>query len=73
MRRGVVLMMVGIGLVVFLGAMNDWEGGSWSIGIIPLLIGVGYLLVWKLEGKGAARGEGRQSPAGAVTSWSGVN
>ena len=53
MRRGVVLMMVGIGLVVFLGAVNEWEGGSWSIGIIPLLIGVGYLLVWKLEGKGA--------------------
>jgi hypothetical protein len=53
MRRGVVLMMIGIGLVVFLGAVNDWENGSWSIGIIPLLIGVGYLLVWKLEGRGA--------------------
>jgi len=50
MRRGVVLMMVGIGLLVFLGAVNDWEGGSWAIGLIPLLIGVGYLIVWKLEG-----------------------
>ncbi len=50
-RRGVVLMMIGVGLVVFLGAVNDWEGGSWSIGIIPLLIGLGYLLVWKLEPK----------------------
>src|SRR4051812_11167132 len=27
MRRGVVLMMVGLGLMVFLGAVNDWEGG----------------------------------------------
>ncbi len=50
MRRGVVLMMVGLALVVFLGAVNDWEGGTWSIGIIPFLIGFGYLLVWKLEG-----------------------
>jgi hypothetical protein len=40
-----------LGLVIFLGAVNDWEGGSWAIGIIPFLIGLGYLLVWKLEGK----------------------
>ena len=51
MRRGVVLVMVGLGLTIFLGAVNDWEGGAWAIGIIPFLIGVGYLLVWKLEGK----------------------
>jgi hypothetical protein len=52
MRRGVVLMMIGLGLVIFLGAVNDWESGSWAIGILPFLIGLGYLLVWKLEGKG---------------------
>ena len=51
MRRGVVLVMVGLGLMIFLGAVSDWEGGAWSIGLIPLLIGAGYLLVWKLEGK----------------------
>ena len=51
MRRGVVLTMVGIGLMLFLGAVNDWEGGAWSLGLIPLLIGAGYLIVWKLEGK----------------------
>jgi Domain of unknown function (DUF6249) len=50
MRRGVVLVMVGFGLMIFFGAVNDWEGGSWAIGIIPFLIGVGHLLVWKLEG-----------------------
>lgn len=50
MRRGVVLVMVGIGLMVFFGACNDWEGGAWAVGIIPFLIGAGYLLVWKLEG-----------------------
>jgi len=50
MRRGVVLLMVGFGLMIFFGAVNDWEGGAWAIGIIPFLIGLGYLLVWKLEG-----------------------
>jgi len=50
MRRGVVLVMVGFGIMIFFGAVNDWEGGSWAIGIIPFLIGLGYLLVWKLEG-----------------------
>ncbi|MEP6685605.1 MAG: DUF6249 domain-containing protein [Verrucomicrobiota bacterium] len=49
LRRGVVLLMVGTGLMVFFGAVNDWEGGAWSLGIIPFLIGLGYLLVWKLD------------------------
>jgi Domain of unknown function (DUF6249) len=48
LRRGIVLLMVGAGLMVFFAACNDWEGGSWSIGIIPFMIGVGYLLVWRL-------------------------
>jgi Domain of unknown function (DUF6249) len=50
-RRGVVLTMVGLGLMVFFGAVNDWEGGSWTLGLIPFLIGAGYLLVWKLDTK----------------------
>ena len=67
MRRGVVLAMVGLGLMLFFGAVNDWEGGAWSIGLIPFLIGAGYLLVWKLEGK-----EG-QCAAGAVTCGCGAD
>jgi len=50
MRRGIVLVMVGLGLMVCFGAWNDWEGGAWAIGVIPFVIGLGYLLVWKLEG-----------------------
>lgn len=49
LRRGVVLLMVGAGLMVFFGAVNDWEGGVWSLGIIPFLIGLGYVLVWRLD------------------------
>jgi len=51
MRRGVILTMIGVGLMVFLAAANDWEGGSWTLGLIPFLIGAGYLLVWKLDTK----------------------
>jgi hypothetical protein len=40
---------VGLGLTVFFGAVNDWENGVWSLGIIPFLIGAGYLLVWRLD------------------------
>jgi hypothetical protein len=51
LRRGVILTMIGAGLMVFLAAVNDWEGGSWTLGLIPFLIGAGYLLVWKLDTK----------------------
>ena len=51
MRRGVVLLMVGIGLMVFFGACSEWEGGAWALGVIPFLIGAGYLLVWKFDDK----------------------
>ena len=51
LRRGVVLSMIGLGLMTFLGAVNDWEGGAWTLGLIPFLIGAGYLLVWKLDTK----------------------
>jgi hypothetical protein len=50
-RRGVIWTMIGLGLMVWLAAVNDWEGGVWSFGLIPFLIGLGYLIVWKLEGK----------------------
>jgi hypothetical protein len=50
-RRGVVWAMVGLGMMIFFGAVNDWEGGIWSLGLIPFLVGLGYLIVWKLEGK----------------------
>jgi Domain of unknown function (DUF6249) len=50
MRRGIVLVMVGLGLMICFGAWSDWEGGSWALGVIPFVIGLGYLLVWRLEG-----------------------
>ncbi|MGH7935488.1 MAG: hypothetical protein ACREF8_00580, partial [Chthoniobacterales bacterium] len=43
------LALVGLGLMIFFGACNDWEGGAWSLGIIPFLIGVGYIIFWRLD------------------------
>jgi hypothetical protein len=50
MRRGVVLMAIGLGIMVFFGAVSGWSEGVWALGMIPFLIGAGYLTVWKLEG-----------------------
>ncbi len=50
LRRGIILVMVGIGVMILFGAMDDWDGGAWAIGIIPFLIGATYLLFWRLEG-----------------------
>jgi len=50
-RRGVIWTMIGLGLMIWLAAVNDWEGGAWSFGLVPFLIGLGYLIVWKLENK----------------------
>ena len=62
MRRGVILVMIGIGLMAFLAAVNDGEGGAWALGLIPFLIGAGYLLVWKLEGKSADEAKADNPP-----------
>lgn len=51
LRRGIVLTTIGLGLIIFLAAVNGgFRGGEWAVGVIPLMIGAGYLLVWKLEG-----------------------
>ena len=63
MRRGIVLVMVGVGIMVCFGAWNDWEGGAWALGVIPFVIGLGYLLVWKLE-----RGNKNEIPPAPPTS-----
>lgn len=49
LRRAIKWMLFGVGVMIFFGACNDWEGGAWSIGIIPFLIGAGYLIFWRLD------------------------
>ena len=49
LHKGVILVAVGLGLIVFFLTMQDRQA-PWGVGTIPLLIGIGYLIVWKLEG-----------------------
>lgn len=50
LRRGVILVTTGVGLMIFFGALGQWEsGGPWVIGLIPFLIGVAYLVLGKLD------------------------
>src|SRR6184192_1114007 len=48
MRRGIVLVSVGVGVVMFFGISAGWDNGVWALGLIPGLIGLGYLLAWRL-------------------------
>lgn len=50
LRTGIILIAVGLGLSIFFYALTDRNDANvWAIGIIPLMIGVGYVVAWKLE------------------------
>jgi hypothetical protein len=46
LRLGVVLLMLGIGIALSLYLIDL---RSWAFGIIPMFMGIGYLIVWKIE------------------------
>jgi hypothetical protein len=48
LRRGIVLVSVGVGVIMFFGISAGWDNGVWALGLIPGLIGLGYLLAWRL-------------------------
>jgi len=48
LRRGIILASVGLGITIFFLAQKD---DDWGIGMIPFLIGIGYLIVWKINEK----------------------
>ena len=45
LRKGIIWTALGLGLTGFFMIGS----GNWGIGLIPLCIGLGYLLAWKLE------------------------
>ncbi|MGH3849872.1 MAG: DUF6249 domain-containing protein, partial [Pseudonocardiaceae bacterium] len=53
LRTGIILFAVGAGMVAFFVTMGL---DVWGLGLIPLLIGIGYLIAWKLE-------SGKKDPA----------
>ena len=47
LRRGVAWIAAGTGIMgAFLASNNHF----WSLGLIPLLMGIGYIVVWKIQG-----------------------
>jgi uncharacterized protein DUF6249 len=48
LRRGIILSTSGLGLAIFLGALPDMPG-AWGAGVTLLLIGVGHMIVWRLQ------------------------
>jgi hypothetical protein len=64
LRRGIILSSAGLGLAIFLAVLPD-TNGAWGVGVTLLLIGVGHLVVWRLQG-----GKGSWSSALASASQS---
>lgn len=54
LKRGIILMSVGLGVCIFLFAQNT-NGTEWTMGVIPFLIGVGYLIVYRLSKNSEAK------------------
>jgi hypothetical protein len=48
LRRGMILVATGLGVCLFFTFMPAGKG-IWALGLIPLLIGAAYMVVWKLE------------------------
>ena len=51
LRRGIVLLAVGTGIIMFFGIAAGWDEGVWALGLIPAIIGGGYILAWRLANK----------------------
>ena len=47
LRRGVVLIALGVGGTLCL-ALIPHEPGVWALGSIPTLVGIGYLITWRM-------------------------
>jgi hypothetical protein len=46
---GVILSAIGLGIALLFVFIAGPDEGIWSIGLIPLLLGIGYLILWRLE------------------------
>lgn len=59
LRRGILLSALGVGLAVFLAAVSkEHDKGAWTLGLVPFLLGVGYIISAKLvksQAQGAAQ------------------
>lgn len=52
LRRGLILVFGGTGYMLFMGLLAAFEPDAINglgVGLIPFFIGIGYLLVWRIE------------------------
>lgn len=49
LRKGVLLIAIGGGIAGAIATLSGGEGAG--IGVVPILLGMGYLITWKLEKK----------------------
>jgi hypothetical protein len=47
LRRGLVLVGIGLSLLILIGMVEGFASGSWAVGLIPAFIGAAYLIVWR--------------------------
>jgi len=47
LRRGLILVGVGLSLSTLIGLAEGFGSGSWAVGLIPAFIGAAYLIVWR--------------------------
>jgi hypothetical protein len=61
LRKGLVLLLGGVGLALFLAVVDapDKARGVWSLGLIPGLIGLGYLISWRYEQRSTGEPESK--------------
>lgn len=51
LRAGVINIAIGLGLMLLFLAMRPEEEWLWVIGAIPTLVGLGFILIWRIEAK----------------------
>ena len=49
LRAGVINTAIGLGLMLMFLAMRPEENWLWGVGAIPTLIGLGFILIWRIE------------------------
>lgn len=50
-RRGLLFSLSSLGLLAFFLLFKNLPEGIWSISLVPLFLGIGYLINWKLAEK----------------------